>query len=198
MKKQKNQLIILGILLVVIIAAYLGMKFYNKNHSEDETDVTTYPITQADKAAVTEFTFTNENGTFSFQKEEDTWYYTEDRAFQVDTVSLEDMIISAVSMTSEDKMDNVTDLSQYGLDKPVMNVSFKTESETVTIHIGDYNSTISKYYAYVEGTNTVYTIDSTIQSTFTKTPEDLKVIETESTETAGSEDASESASEPAP
>lgn len=181
MQKQKKQLVIIFIALIVIIILFAGLKLYNKNYRKEEETVT-HSVTDHDAASVQTVSFTNENGSFSFVKEGDAWYEEKDRSIGIDTFSIEELIQAAVSITSENKLENVEDLSQYGLDAPQITVAYTTPEMDVTIEIGNYNSTISLYYMRLKDENTVYTIDSTLRNSFTKDIEDLKIIEAESEE----------------
>lgn len=178
MQRQKKQLIIIFIMLIFIIFLLAGMKIYNKKHAEEE-DTITYPVTQSDAADVTAFSLTNENGSFSFTKVDGTWYENSDRSMKIDTYSLETVINAAVSISSENRMEQVEDLSQYGLDAPEITVIYTTKEDSTVIEIGNYNSTISLYYVRMKGEDTVYTIDGATRNSFTKNMEDFKAIETE-------------------
>lgn len=179
MKRQKKQLLILIVLLLVILAAYIGMRVYNGSHSGEEESTPSYPVTQADTAAVTGFTLQNENGSYTFEKREDKWHCLEDGDLDIDTASMEDMIGAVVSVTGEDRIEGVSDMAQYGLEEPAIRVTFTTEAGSTALNIGDYNSAISKYYICLEGQDTVYTVDSAVRSRFTKELEDLKTVETQ-------------------
>ena len=181
MKKQKKQLILLIILLLVIAAAYIGLKIYNNNHPEEEESAETWPVTQADVSAVTGFSFTNENGSYTFEKREDKWICLEDETADLDTVSMEDMINTAVSVTGTNRMEAVEDMSQYGLDTPEITVTFTTAEGSTTFKTGAYNATVSSYYICLEGDNTVYTIDSATRNSFNWQLHDLKTVTAEET-----------------
>ena len=65
--------------------------------------------------------------------------------------------------------ENVEDMSEYGYDNPVYTVTFKTSDKEYTVHIGDYNSVISRYY--VMNGNTVYALTISQRSTLHKEKE---------------------------
>lgn len=184
MKRQKIQLIIILIFLFLTAAAYGGMKYYNENHTEEEEKIS-YTVTEVDTASVKELSLSNENGDFSFVKENDVWYEAGDRSVKIDTALLENMITAATGVTSEDKIENVEDMSEYGLENPQIAVTYSTETENVTLNIGDYNSAVSKYYICVDGENTVYTISSSVRSSFTKSLDDLKAAEADTGDNGG-------------
>ncbi|TCL58599.1 uncharacterized protein DUF4340 [Kineothrix alysoides] len=187
MKRQKIQLLTILILLIAMAAAYVGVKYYNNNHEEEDEKVS-YTVTHDDAASVKSLSLANDNGELSFTKEGDIWYENSDKTVSIDAGALEDMIEAAVSITSEDVIENAADMSQYGLDEPEITVTYTTENASTTLEIGDYNSSVSKYYVCVKGENMVYTMTSSARASFTKSLDDLKKIETqgdESVETDG-------------
>lgn len=186
MKKQKIQLVIILILLIAIAAAYAGVKYYNNNHTEEEETVS-YTVTQDDASSVKALSLSNDNGELSFTKEGDTWYENSDKTVSIDANALEDIIDAAATVTSEDVIENVEDMSQYGLDNPEITVTYTTGSGSITLEIGDYNSSVSKYYVCVKGENMVYTMDSSVRASFTKSLDDLKTVETEDAASEGTE-----------
>lgn len=187
MEKQKKQLIILGIFLVLVIAVYAGLKYYNANLTKEET--ITYPVTQAMAEEVTQIAFTNENGIFTYIKSDDGWYCAEEENAQIDEELLTDSIGDIVETVSEDRIDKVEDMSQYGLSEPEIKVVYSTAAGSTTLLMGDYNSAISKYYIAIDGENTVYTADSSLYYSLTKSLEDFRLAETKEAEEAGAEEA---------
>ncbi len=181
MKKQRIQLLVAGILLILVAAAYIGMRYYNSQPKEETTE--TYVVTQDELAAVTQFSFSNENGSFTFVKTEDGWRYEADPEFSVDTTVLEGIIEKAVALSSENKIEAVEDMSQYGLTEPEITISYQTAEGSKTLYIGEFNSAVYVYYLTLEGSDTVYTVEGAFRGNFTKTLEDLESVEVEETET---------------
>lgn len=187
MEKQKKQLIILGIFLVLVIAVYAGLKYYNANQTKEET--ITYPVTQAMAEEVTQIAFTNENGIFTYIKSDDGWYCAEEENAQIDEELLIDSIEDIVETVSEDRIDKVENMSQYGLSEPEIKVVYSTAAGSTTLLMGDYNSAISKYYIAIDGENTVYTADSSLYYSLTKSLEDFRLAETKEAEETEAEEA---------
>ncbi|MCI6554021.1 MAG: DUF4340 domain-containing protein [Lachnospiraceae bacterium] len=173
MRRQRNQLMLMAAVLFLTAAGYIGMKNYNAGHRE-ESETESYPVVELDAASVTRISLDNENGSYSFQKEGEEWICGEDELPEADASLVEDLVKKAVSIHSEDRIEEVGDLSQYGLAEPVISVSIQTEQADLQFNIGDYNSAVSKYYICVEGENTVYTIDSTLRSSFAKDLDDFR------------------------
>ena len=69
---------------------------------------------------------------------------------------------AAGELDSENKIEEVSDFSQYGLDKPALNITLQWDSNMYNIKVGDYNSMISRYYVCVNDEKV--TLASTVQS----------------------------------
>lgn len=177
MNRQKKQLMILCLLLLLLLAAYIGMRYYNDRHTKG-TETVTYPVTQTALASITGFSFTNETGSYTFEKKENKWYCLEDKSMDIDTVTIENMIETAASIEGQDQITGVSDMSQYGLTNPEITVTITTAEGKTVLYIGDYNSTVYRYYVCLEGSDSVYTIDSTVRNSFTGSSQDLKTIKT--------------------
>ena len=66
---------------------------------------------------------------------------------------------------------------------------------SVILHIGESNSITGDYYLQVSGDDTVYTVSSSLVSTFEKTPEDFVEEETETETETETEAETETATE---
>ena len=176
MKKQKKQLIILIALLVVMLLALVLVRFLPSGEEEEET--VTYDVTTLDSSEVTEMSFTNENGTFSFVKNGEEWKYKEDSSLSIDGDKIDSMIDKVASYSSDNIIENVTDASVYGLENPSITIQLVTAEQTVSLDIGDYNSTAYVYYmCLADNTQTVYTIASSDISSYENTVDDFVVEE---------------------
>lgn len=157
MTKQSKTLIALAAAVVVCGVGYAGLRAWNQGQSE--TDDTVY-VTQLSNP--TALTFTNQYGTYSFTKGEDGWTRDDDSDFPADQDALDDLAGQAGTLAAVRTIADPEDLSSYGLDDPSMEVSVTGEDGTqVELLIG---STVDSgdYYAKVEGSDTVYTIASTL------------------------------------
>ncbi len=176
MKKQKGQLILVILILIIVSAFYGGLRYYNKNHEETDESIT-YQVTQDEANAVTEFSIINENGSLLFTKETDSWAENSDKSLSIDSAMIESMIHTAVSISSEDQIVDIQNMSEYGLDNPQIIISYTIGEKETVIKIGDYNDMISKYYICVNDSKSLYTVDSTLQSAFSISLDELKTVE---------------------
>lgn len=157
MTKQSKTLIALAVIVVVCGAGYLGLRAWNE--SQSETDDTVY-VTQL--SAPTALSVTNQYGTFSFTKGEEGWTLDEDSDFPADQDAVDDLADRAGTLAAVRTISDPEDLSSYGLDEPSLEVSLTDEDGTqVGLLIGT-TADSGDYYAKVEGSDTVYTISSTL------------------------------------
>lgn len=191
MEKQKKQLLGLLVILIVAVIAFIVVKNLPQ---EEETDTTaSYEVTNLNADDVTKLVYTNENGTLTLNKDGDNWICDEDRSVDIDADKVSTMVGKVASLTSENKIENVEDIAQYGLDTPSLTILISDGATSYTLLIGDYNETTYTYYMCLESDkSTVYTTDSaTITSFQNNTLEDIMAEEETGTETETESEAEE-------
>lgn len=155
------------IVLVAVVGIYFGMSMWNRAEEEQEAaqddSIELLSITSDD---VTAFSYVYEEETYSFVKEDDTWYYEGDKDFPVLQTSITGKLSSAVSTTASREIEISEDnLADYGLDDPVNTISITdSEGNETVFEIGDSNATTGEYYCRLNSSNTVYMISSTLNS----------------------------------
>ncbi|MCR5100116.1 MAG: DUF4340 domain-containing protein [Butyrivibrio sp.] len=188
MKKQKIQLIVVLVLMLVFICGYFGLKKYNSVIEAKEAEAE-YQVLTLNEENISEIKSDNESGTFHLIKSDDTWTFAEDTENNVDQDSVSTLLENVLSVESDQAIFDVEDMSIYGLDEPVETITLVTSDGTYTIKIGDFNNTNSLYYMQLGDDATVYTVTSTIYTAFKKTDEDFIAEEEEEAATeASSED----------
>lgn len=184
MKKQRRQMLLLLALLAVVTAGFFGLKQYNKVHSELPEEEDSIIIVDMNRDDIEKFSYDYEGETYHFVKEGDTWYYTDDKSLQLDQSSIKLKIMKACPMTAEQVIENVTDMTQYGLDEPSKTLQFETATESVILYVGDYNSVSKVYYMCKPSESTVYTVTSPNVTVFNYALEELIEEAEETAETA--------------
>ncbi len=192
MKKQKIQLIIIIVLLVVFVGGYFGLKKYNKVKDE-EASTDSYEVLTLDESTINEInivtTTDSDTATLDLVKKDDTWVLSSDESQNIDQDLVTTMLDTVNDVTANNEITDVTDFDQYGLETPCKVITLTAEDGTTTvINIGDYSSSASRYYARIGDNATVYLVASTLNSAFDKSEDDL--IVTDSSDAASS-DASE-------
>ena len=205
MKKKQRQMIEMLLALVVLAAVFLGLRQYNKNESADTsaTEDTDETVLDVDYDDITNFSYVYEGETYSFEKEEDTWYYTGDHSLNLNQNRIKAMLLKVAPLKVNQVIENVTDMSQYGLADPERTIQYETADRSVIINVGNLNSMTSQYYiafpsemkVYVVATNVVtgfnYTLDDLVEETTeeTESTEAAETAETETTEAVETETA---------
>ena len=187
MNKQKKQLLLLLLVLILAIVAFL---FVSKMPDEDETEeAVSYTVTDLEPENVSKLVFTNDTGTYTLTKQEDgTWMYEGDKTLDMDETAVENLISKVSALTSEDKIEQVKDVSEYGLDEPVVTILVSDGTNSYTMLVGDYNDVTYTYYMCLENDmETVYTTTSYSISSFQSGIDDLIAEEEETTEETSEE-----------
>lgn len=200
MKKQKIQLIVMLLLLVILAAAYLGVRYYNSKQekAEDAENESAYTVLELNKEDVKAFSFTNESGTYEFEKTdgedgEENWTCIQDKELKMDASKVSSLLNNVISLKADDRIENVSDWEQYGLSGgddaqagsedtagPSVIVKITTQNEeSYELWFGDYNEVAEVYYMCIYGESYVYILNTDIASDFDITPQDLEAEEDE-------------------
>ena len=165
-KKKKSQFKALmgavAVLVLLLAVNFVLGALQTAEENETETEETVeFPVSLSEDE-ITRVSITNETGTMTFEKEDDTWSYGEDADFPLDQDLLSAKLDTLASLTANRELEGVEDLSEYGLDDPAIEVTVDTDEESYTLGIGDSNSSTGDYYVKVDGEDTVYTLSSTM------------------------------------
>lgn len=180
MKKKQRQMIGMLLALVVLAAAFLGIRQYNKNASSATsiTEDTQETVLDVNSDDITSFRYVYEGETYAFEKEDETWYYADDHSLNLNQDRIKAMILKVAPLKADQVIENVTDMSQY-----------ETADRSVIINVGNLNSMTSQYYIAFPSEMKVYVVATNVVTGFNYTLEDLLEETTEATETAETETA---------
>ena len=188
---RKKQWIILVIALLAIVAASAGMNGYQKKQdqkaAQQEEDEKVYAL-QFASDDVTGISYEYSGEILEFTKTDDTWSSSADPTVQIDADKMKTMLSSLGSMTADSKVENATDLSQYGLDAPTQEATIQfSDGSEKTVTFGSTNEIVGGIYAQVSGDDNVYLVGSSyVNTTLNKGVDDLKVEETDDTDDTSS------------
>ena len=177
--------------LVVLAAAFLGIRQDNKNiaSATSTTEDTQETVLDVNSDDITSFRYVYEGETYAFEKEDDTWYYTDDHSLNLNQDRIKAMILKVAPLKADQVIENVTDMSQYGLADPERTIQYETADRSVIINVGNLNSMPSQYYIAFPSEMKVYVVATNVVTGFNYTLEDLVEETTEATETAETETA---------
>lgn len=191
MKKKQRQMIGMLLALVVLAATFLGIRQYNKNASSatSTTEDTQETVLDVNSDDITSFSYVYEGETYAFEKKDDTWYYADDHSLNLNQDRIKAMILKVAPLKADQVIENVTDMSQYGLADPERTIQYETADRSVIINVGNLNSMTSQYYIAFPSEMKVYVVTTNVVTGFNYTLEDLVEETTEATETAETETA---------
>ena len=191
MKKKQRQMIGMLLALVVLAAAFLGIRQYNKNASSATsiTEDTQETVLDVNSDDITSFRYVYEGETYAFEKEDETWYYADDHSLNLNQDRIKAMILKVAPLKADQVIGNVTDMSQYGLADPDRTIQYETADRSVIINVGNLNSMTSQYYIAFPSEMKVYAVTTNVVTGFNYTLDDLVEETTEATETAETETA---------
>lgn len=194
MKNQPKQFIIMLAALAVLVGGFFLLRAYNDRQAEaeEETENDTIVIVDGDSDDVTGLSYVYDGVTYTFEKEDDTWYYADDHSVNLTQATINTMISRALPLEAEQVITDVTDYDQYGLADPERSITLTTADAVYTYYIGNANEIMDgNYYLQVDGSDDVLLVDYYIVTNFNKTLDDLieeEEEEEESTESSESEE----------
>ena len=191
MKKKQRQMIGMLLALVVLAAVFLGIRQYNKNiaSATSTTEDTQETVLDVNSDDITSFRYVYEGETYAFEKEDETWYYADDHSLNLNQDRIKAMILKVALLKADQVIENVTDMSQYGLADPERTIQYETADRSVIINVGNLNSMTSQYYIAFPSEMKVYAVTTNVVTGFNYTLDDLVEETTEATETAETETA---------
>lgn len=192
MKKKGLPLIIAVVCLIVLCVGYVCLIKYNDKQEKAESEESIAVIDlKADD--IQKISYQYDGKTITFIKDGEDWKLDSDASFAVDSDKVDSLISSIVSMTATRKIENVSDLMEYGLDTPGQTVILTDQDgKETTLCWGSNNATTSDDYVYnTADSKIVYTVASSVQSTFNKSADDYQATEETTTEAVTEEQTTE-------
>ena len=188
MKNKTVKMVLAVVVLGVCCGAYVGVKTYvahqeQKESEEDSEESTTVFTASTDNIKSLDFMVDDTETTF--EKDDDSWVKNDETDFPVNQTTLDSAASAIASVDSDRVLEDVDDLSEYGLDSPSNTIKIVTKSDeedgddiTTTLYVGDENSSTSQYYVRKDDDEkTVYLIDSSCVEPFAKSLNDYAQME---------------------
>lgn len=156
---KKSQIRILAIL--AAIALLLGIALFALRY--EKAPEVLPPLAECDSSDIINLTYSNQSGTFSFQKYNGSWCLGDDAVFPVNQETLEKML-DVLCITRPQTVVEKPDLEELGFTSPQCTISYNHSSGSGTIHIGSMNAVTNQLYVLTN--NTVYLTDTTLLQAF--------------------------------
>lgn len=196
MSKNVKRIVIAGIVAVVILLAFVMLKYVfpepeppasELEVSPTPTTAPVYYVIQEEGSNVKQFHCTYPDGstfTIDITALEDGGYeYTatpDDTFFGYNTSKFRSMMYTMTSLTATAKVEeDPEDLSIYGLDDPDYELKMTfLDGSTLTLMVGDETPILGHYYVITDRDNVVYTIGSYISTLIMRRPIEFRNIDT--------------------
>ena len=167
--KKSTKLVSAVVVMAVLGGVYVGLNTYvskeEKTESSEEESKTEVFSVKTDDIKSLEFIVDKKEVTF--EKKDDSWVKKDETAFPVNQTTL-DSAASAIKKVEADRvLEDVEDLTEYGLDSPSNTVTVDTADGTTKLNIGDENTSTNQYYiSKDDDDSTVYVVAADTVSPF--------------------------------
>lgn len=168
--KKSTKLVSAVVVLVVLGGVYVGLNTYvskeekTESSSEEESKTEVFSVKTDD---IKSLGFIVDKKAVTFEKKDDSWVKEDETAFPVNQTTL-DSAASAIETVEADRvLEDVEDLTEYGLDSPSNTVTVDTDDGTTKFNIGDENTSTNQYYiSKDDDDSTVYVVAADTVSPF--------------------------------
>ena len=168
--KKSTKLVSAVVVLAVLGGVYVGLNTYvskeekTESSSEEESKTEVFSVKTDD---IKSLGFIVDKKAVTFEKKDDSWVKEDETAFPVNQTTL-DSAASAIETVEADRvLEDVEDLTEYGLDSPSNTVTVDTDDGTTKFNIGDENTSTNQYYiSRDDDDSTVYVVAADTVSPF--------------------------------
>ena len=163
MKKKTAKLVSAVVVLGVLCAAYEGVNFYVTSQEEKETEEsdTSVDLVSLEADDITAVSFTADQDNVEFDKKDDTWTEKADADFPVNQDTVDSAVKGVASLTADQEISDVEDLSEYDLDNPQNTITLTTADGDTTLEVGMESSNNQYYVKTADDDKNVYLVSST-------------------------------------
>ena len=168
--KKSTKLVSAVVVLAVLGGVYVGLNTYvskeeqTESSSEEENKTEVFSVKTED---IKSLEFIVDKKETTFEKKDDSWVKKDETAFPVNQTTL-DSAASAIETVEADRvLENVDNLTEYGLDSPSNTITVDTSDGTTKFNIGDENTSTNQYYITKDDDDsTVYVVAASTVTPF--------------------------------
>ena len=162
MKKKTVKLVSAVVVLGVLCAAYEGVNFYVTSQEEKETEEndTSVDLVSLEADDITAVSFTADQNKVEFHKKDDSWTEKSDANFPVNQDTVDSAVKGVASLTADQEISDVEDMSQYDLDNPQNTITLTTADGDTSLQIGMESSNNQYYVKKEDDDKNVYLVSS--------------------------------------
>jgi len=155
MQRRKKIYILLVVLALSCLAAILTKHVRELKETIHTTDAV---IVAVPRDTVESLSWKYDSTSLAFHKDGN-WLWDDDASFPVNEEKINDLLSCFESLKAAFVIEDVEDLSQYGLNKPVCTISLVADGKTYDIVLGDYSAMDSQRYVSI-GDGNVYLVEN--------------------------------------
>ena len=162
MKKKTVKLVSAVVVLGVLCAAYEGVNFYVTSQEEKGTEEndTSVDLVSLEADDITAVSFTADQNEVEFDKKDDSWTEKSDANFPVNQDTVDSAVKGVASLTADQEISDVEDMSQYDLDNPQNTITLTTADGDTSLQIGMESSNNQYYVKKEDDDKNVYLVSS--------------------------------------
>lgn len=162
MKKKTVKLVSAVVVLGVLCAAYEGVNFYVTSQEEKETEEndTSVDLVSLEADDITAVSFTADQNKVEFDKKDDSWTEKSDANFPVNQDTVDSAVKGVASLTADQEISDVEDMSQYDLYNPQNTITLTTADGDTSLQIGMESSNNQYYVKKEDDDKNVYLVSS--------------------------------------
>ena len=162
MKKKTVKLVSAVVVLGVLCAAYEGVNFYvtSQEEKEAEENDTSVDLVSLEADDITAVSFTADQNEVEFDKKDDSWTEKSDANFPVNQDTVDSAVKGVASLTADQEISDVEDMSQYDLDNPQNTITLTTADGDTSLQIGMESSNNQYYVKKEDDDKNVYLVSS--------------------------------------
>ena len=163
MKKKTVKLVSAVVVLGVACGAYVGVNSYvsSQEAKEAEKEDKSVDFISLKADAVTAVSFKADDADVEFDKKDDSWTEKSDADFPVNQDTVDNAVKGVASLTADQEISDVEDLSQYELDDPQNTITLTTADGDTTLQVGMESSNNQYYVKKEDDDKNVYLVSST-------------------------------------
>ena len=162
MKKKTVKLVSAVVVLGVLCAAYEGVNFYVTSQEEKKTEEndTSVDLVSLEADDITAVSFTADQNEVEFDKKDDRWTEKSDANFPVNQDTVDSAVKGVASLTADQEISDVEDMSQYDLDNPQNTITLTTADGDTSLQVGMESSNNQYYVKKEDDDKNVYLVSS--------------------------------------
>ena len=163
MKKKTVKLVSAVVTLGVACGAYVGVNSYvsSQEAKEAEEEDKSVDLVKLKADDVTAVSFKADDADVEFDKKDDTWTEKSDADFPVNQDTVDNAVKGVASLTADQEISDVEDLSQYDLDDPQNTITLTTADGDTTLQVGMESSNNQYYVKKADDDKNVFLVSST-------------------------------------